>query len=148
MKMAPRSPATRGRSSANQPISATSSATSHGRHRRSTGLSGVRSMARSGGGVEGPARGHSVPTVGVLRKAGTLHAYHAEALAGGRLHHDPTFQLIRHCGTQLLQPGHFGRDVIGLDVYVNATLVAHTLNLHQGLVRLRLQHAVIAAGSR
>jgi hypothetical protein len=46
------------------------------------------------------------------------------------------------------QARHFGWDVVGLDVYVNATLVVHALDLHDGLIGWGLQHAVIAAAAR
>jgi len=57
-----------------------------------------------------------VPGIGVLREAGTLHPYDAEALAGRRLHHHPAVQAIYQLGAQLAQARHFGRDVISLDV--------------------------------
>ena len=42
----------------------------------------------------------------------------------------------------------FGRNVIGLDVYVDATLVFHALDLHNRLIRWGLQHTVIVATAR
>src|SRR5258708_21647538 len=89
-----------------------------------------------------------VPAVGVLRKTGTLYPYDAEALAGRRLHHRPAFEAIHHLGAQLRQARHFGGDIVGLDVYVHATLVIHTLDLHDGLVGRGLQHTVVAAAAR
>ena len=92
--------------------------------------------------------GQLVPAIGVLREAGTLHPYDAEALAGGRLHHHPALQAIHHLGAQLLKARHFGRDVVGLDVQVDATFVFHTLDLHDRLIGRGLQHAIVAAAAR
>jgi len=39
-----------------------------------------------------------VPAVGILREAGALYPYDAEALAGRRLHHHPALQLVHHLG--------------------------------------------------
>ena len=61
------------------------------------------------------------PTGWHFRETGTLHPYEAEALAGGRLHHQPALQAVHHLGAEFLQARHFGRDVVGLDVYVDAT---------------------------
>jgi hypothetical protein len=88
-----------------------------------------------------------VPTIGVLGKAGTLYSYDAEALAARRLHHHPTFQSRRHCRPKLLQARHFRRDVVGLDIDVHAAFVFHALDLHDGLIRRYLQHAVVAAAA-
>src|SRR5215813_2520296 len=74
-------------------------------------------------------RSFLVPAVSILRETGTLYTYDAETLARRRLHHHPALQPAHHRGTQLLQACHFGRDVVSLDVYVNATLVAHPLDL-------------------
>src|SRR5215472_18426286 len=62
-----------------------------------------------------------VPAVGVLRETGTLYPHDAEALACGRLHHDPALKAIHNFRAELLQARHFGRDVVGLDVYMDAT---------------------------
>ena len=61
-------------------------------------------------------RPYLVPGIGILREAGTLHLYDAEALVGRRLHHHPALQAVYHLCAQLLQARHFGRDVVGLDV--------------------------------
>src|SRR5262245_22753646 len=90
----------------------------------------------------------SIPAVSILRKTGTLHPYDAEALAGWRPHHHPTPRPAHDLGTHLLQACHFGGNVVGLDVYVNATLVVHPLDFHDRLVRRGLQHSVIAAAVR
>src|ERR1700752_41802 len=95
-----------------------------------------------------PKRPMSVPAVGVLRKTGTLYSYDAEALAGGRLHHHPALQAIHHLGAQLPQSRHFGRDVVGFDVYMDAALMVHALDLHDWLIGRGLQHAIIAAATR
>jgi hypothetical protein len=89
-----------------------------------------------------------LPPVGVLRKSGALNPYDAEPLTGRRLHHHPALQAVHHLGAQLLQAHHFGRDVIGLDVYVDPALVVHALDLHDRLIRWGLQHEVIAATAR
>src|SRR5260370_38851325 len=91
---------------------------------------------------------HFAPAVSTLRETGTLSPYDAEALAGRRLQHHPMLQAIHDPGAQLLQASHFGRDIVGFDVYVDATLVVHALDLHYGLVGRGLQHAVIAAAAR
>jgi len=90
----------------------------------------------------------SVPPIRVFRETRALHPHNAEALPSRRLHHDPTLQAVYDSGTEPLEAGHLGRYVIGLDIYVDATLVAHALNLHDGLIRWGLEHAVIAAGTR
>ena len=77
-----------------------------------------------------------------------LYPHDAEALAGGRLHHHPALQALRDLGPQLLQARHFGRNVVGLDVYVDATLVVHALDLHHRLIGQGLQHAVVLAAVR
>jgi hypothetical protein len=86
--------------------------------------------------------------VGVFRETGTLNPNDAEPLTGGRLHHHPVLQAVHHLGAQLLQARHFGRDVIGLNVYVDAALVVHALDLHDRLVGRGFQHDVIAAAAR
>src|SRR5262245_20620240 len=88
-----------------------------------------------------------VPTVGVLWETGTLYPYDAEALACRRLHHHPALKAVHNLRAQLLQTRHFCRDVVGLDVYVDATLVLHALDLHDQLVRWGLQHAIVAAAA-
>src|SRR5262249_5230207 len=88
-----------------------------------------------------------LPAVGVLREAGTLDPHDAEALPRGRLHHDPALQALGHRSAQLLQTRHLGRDVVGLDVEMDAALMLHALDLHDGLVGRRLQHAVVAAAA-
>src|SRR5262245_48316643 len=82
-------------------------------------------------------RSTSVPAVGVLGETGTLYPYDAKALTGRRLHHDPAFQAVHHLRAELLQARHFGRDVVSLDIDVDAAFVAHALDLHDGLVRWR-----------
>ena len=77
-----------------------------------------------------------------------MYPYDAEALACGRLHHDPALKAIHNFRAQLLQARHFGRDVVGLDVYMDATLVLHALDLHDRLVGWGLQHAVVAPAAR
>ena len=42
----------------------------------------------------------------------------------------------------------FGRDVVSLNVYMDAALVVHALDLHDGLIGWGLQHPVIAAAAR
>src|SRR5262245_6221897 len=88
-----------------------------------------------------------VPASGVFRKTGTLHAHDAESLAGGRLHHDPALESAHDRGSQFRQSCDFGRDVIGLDVDVDAALVIHALDLHDRLVGWRFEHQVIAAAT-
>src|SRR5215475_5137502 len=93
-------------------------------------------------------RSTSVPAVGVLGETGTLHPYDAKALTGRRLHHDPAFQAVHHLGAELLQARHFCRNVVSLDVDVDAAFVTHALDLHDGLARWGLKHAVVAAAAR
>lgn len=88
------------------------------------------------------------PAVGVLREPRALHADGAEPLARGRLNHHPAVQAVHHHRAQLLQAHHLGRNVIGLDVDVDAALLLHVLDLHDGLVWWRRQHAVVAAAGR
>jgi hypothetical protein len=57
-------------------------------------------------------------------------------------------QAIHNLGAQLPQASRFGRDIVGLDVYVYETLVVHALDLHDGLVGRGLQHAAIATAAR
>jgi hypothetical protein len=80
-----------------------------------------------------------VPPVGILRETGTLYPYDAEALAGGRLHDHPALQVVHHLGAEFPQARHFGRDVVGRDVYVDAALVVHALDLHDRLIGWGLQ---------
>jgi hypothetical protein len=84
----------------------------------------------------------------VLRETGTLYPHYAETLARRGLHHDPTLQTVHHPGAQFLQAVHLSFNVIGFNVYVNATLVVHALYLHERLIRRGLQHAVIAPCAR
>src|SRR5215475_7458960 len=93
-------------------------------------------------------RSYLIPAVSILRETRTLHPYDAKTLAGRRLHHHPTPQPAHYLRTQLLQAHHFRGDIVGLDVYVNATLVVHPLDFHNRLVGRRLQHSVIAAAVR
>src|SRR5258708_10419741 len=89
-----------------------------------------------------------IPLVGILRKSGTLNSHDTEALTGGRLHHHPALQAVHDSGTQLFKAAHLGGDVVGLDVDVDAALVLHALNLHDGLVGRGFQHEVVAPASR
>src|SRR5438552_3056021 len=88
------------------------------------------------------------PAARVLRKARTLHPHDAEALTRGRLHHHPALEAPHHGGAELLEPRYFGRDVVTLDVDVDATLVVHALKLDYRLVILGLEHPVVAAARR
>lgn len=88
------------------------------------------------------------PAVGVVQEAQALHADNAEALAGGRQHLHPALQADYHHGTQLFQAYNLGRDVVGLEVDEDAALVLHALDLHDGLVRRRLQYEIVAAAAR
>src|SRR5581483_10565891 len=72
----------------------------------------------------------------------------AEPLAGRGLHDDPTLAALDDGGSETLEARDLRRDVVGLGVGVNAALVLHALDLHDGLIRRRLQHAVVAAASR
>src|SRR6185437_14717658 len=94
-----------------------------------------------------PAR-PSRPGVGVLGIARPLHPHYAEPLTGGRLHHDPTLQALDDRGAELLEAPDFRGNVVGLDVEVDATFVLHALDLHDGLVRRRLQHPIVTAAAR
>src|SRR5215471_10782886 len=89
----------------------------------------------------------SVPAIGVLGKAGTLYPHDAKALTGRRLHHDPALQAVRHLGAELLQARYFRRNVVSLDIDVDAAFVTHALDLHDGLIRWRLEHTVVAAAA-
>src|SRR5207302_3395753 len=88
------------------------------------------------------------PAARVLRKARTLHLHDAEALTRRRLHHHPALEAPHHGGAELLEPRYFGRDVVTLDVDVDATLVVHALKLDDRLVILGLEHPVVAAARR
>src|SRR5437764_7337416 len=88
-----------------------------------------------------------LPRVGAVRPACALHTHHAEALAGGRLHHHPALEAPVHACAQLFQPRDFARDVVGFDIEVDAAFVLHALNLHAEFARRRLQHAVVAAAA-
>src|SRR6185437_13829956 len=90
----------------------------------------------------------SVPAVRVLRKAGPLDPHDAEALAGGRLHHDPALQAVHDLRAQLLEASHLGGNIVGFDVEVYAAFVADALDLHDGLIGRGLQHEVVAATAR
>src|SRR5947207_15845668 len=81
-------------------------------------------------------------------EAEALDAHDAEALAGGRFHHHPTLEPVHDCCAELLEARDFGGDIVGFDVDVDAALVLHALNLHDGFVGRSLQHAVIAAAAR
>jgi hypothetical protein len=85
-----------------------------------------------------------LPAVSILREPRALYPYDAETLPGWGLHHYPALQVVYHLGSQLLQAYHFGGYIVGLDVYVDATLVLYALHLHDGIVGPGLQHSVIA----
>ena len=89
-----------------------------------------------------------VPTIGVLREAGTLHAHDAEALAGWRFHDNPSFQSVDYLRTQFRQARHFGRNIIGFNVDVYAAFMVHALDFHDGLIGRRLQHPISIAAAR
>src|ERR1700722_7774561 len=90
----------------------------------------------------------SVPAIGILRETGALHPDDAEALTCRRLHHHPAFETFHHLGAQLRQARHFGGNIVGLDVYVDAAFVVDALDFHDGLVGRGLQHAVVSAAAR
>jgi hypothetical protein len=98
--------------------------------------------------IQPSSGGRLAPTIGVFRETGTLNPYHAEALARGRLHHDPTLQTVDYRGAEFLEAAYLSFDVVALDVYVNAALVVHALDLHERLIRRGLEHTVIAARAR
>ena len=75
-----------------------------------------------------------MPGICVLRKAGTLHPHDAESLASRRLHHNPALQSIHDLSAQCLQARHFSRDVVSLNIQVDATVVVYALDLHDRLV--------------
>jgi hypothetical protein len=76
-----------------------------------------------------------------------LYPHNAEALSGRRLHHDPSIQAVHDLGTELFQAAHLGCNVVGLNINVNATFMFDFLDLHDGFVGWRFQHAVIAAAT-
>jgi hypothetical protein len=99
----------------------------------------VRSRARSLAAVD------RRPAVRILGVSGALDADDAESLPGRSAHHDPALEAADDLGAQLLEAGYLGRDVVGFDVEVDPALVLDPLDLHDGFVRRRLQHAVVAA---
>src|SRR6185295_11991504 len=83
-----------------------------------------------------------VPALGVLRKTGALHSDYAEALAGGRLHHHPALEAVHDLGAEFRQTCDFRRNIVGLNVDVDAALVIDALDLHDGLIGWRFEHQV------
>lgn len=94
------------------------------------------------------AHAASGPSVRVFREPGPLHPHDAEPLPGRGLHDNPALQPLDDFGTELLQSGDLGRGIICLDVQVDPTVMTDALNLHDKLVRRRLQHPVIPAATR
>jgi len=63
-------------------------------------------------------------------------------LAGGRLHHIPGCNRADAPGAELLEPAHFGLDVIGFDVQVHTARVSDPLHLQVRLIGGRIESAV------
>ena len=53
-----------------------------------------------------------LPPIGILGESGALDPDNAKALPAGCLHHNPALQAIHHSGTQLLQAGDLGRNIV------------------------------------
>jgi hypothetical protein len=83
----------------------------------------------------------------VLRKPVALHAHDTEPLAGRRAHDDPSLHALVDRRAEFLEAGDFGRDVVGLDIEVDAAFMLDTLDLDIDLVRLAREHDVVAAGA-
>jgi hypothetical protein len=89
----------------------------------------------------------SVPPVRILRETRTLHPHDAEPLSSRGWHHHPALQAVHDVRTQVLLTRYLGRDIIGLDVQVDAAFMVDTLNLHSEFVRRGLQHPIVAAAA-
>ena len=96
-----------------------------------------------------PWRPYLVPGIGILREAGTLHSYDAEALVGRSLHHHPAlprrFTTLRFPspGAPLRQGRRRSRCLDG-----PGSSGSTPLDLDNRLVGWGLQHAIIAAAAR
>jgi hypothetical protein len=66
---------------------------------------------------------------------------------GGGAHDDPSFHALVNFRAEFLEAGDLGRNVVGLDIDVHATLALHALDLNAEFVRRGLEHAVIAAAA-
>ena len=68
----------------------------------------------------------------------------AEPMSGRSLHHHPLLQAIHDVRPHFLKTRYLGRDIVRLDVQVDATLVIDVPKLHNRLVWWCLQHPVVA----
>jgi hypothetical protein len=79
-----------------------------------------------------------LPALGVLvvQRTGT-HWQHAEQQAGRVPHHPPGLHLLHALRAESLEPGHFGVQVVGMNVQVDAR--------RAGFQALHEQHQVVSA---
>jgi hypothetical protein len=91
--------------------------------------------------------GASVPLVCIPWETRTLHTHDAEPLASRSLHHHPPLQANHDVRPQFLETRDLRRNIVRLDVQVDATFVIDALNLHNGFVWWGLQHPVVAAAA-
>jgi hypothetical protein len=77
-----------------------------------------------------------------------LNPNDAKALPGRSLHHHPALQAIDNFCSQRFQADNLGRDIVGFNVDMDATLMLDALDLDDGFILRRLQHAVVSARSR
>jgi hypothetical protein len=85
---------------------------------------------------------------GILRKARALDVHDAKSLTGWGLHHNPTLQSLNNACAKLLQPRHFARHVVRLNVDMDAAFMLDALDLHDGFVGLGRKHAIVSARAR
>src|SRR5690606_4104095 len=85
-----------------------------------------------------------VPGVDVRAEGLALLADHAEAVAAGGFHHPPALAELDLLRTELFQARDLGFDVVGLDVEVDAAVVADLLQQQDRLVVAGIQHGVTA----
>src|SRR5579863_7779792 len=82
------------------------------------------------------------PHVGLGGEVRALWPDNAEALTGRRLHHPPGTHLSDTLRSELLEPPHFGFDVIGFDVEMHSARVLDLLHLDVHLFRATLEHPI------
>ena len=88
----------------------------------------------------------SFPAVGFSLEAGRLRSHDAEALPGGRFHHDPSFHGRDALRAQCFQALRLGLEVIALDVQMHAACVLHLLHFHMQVAGRVLQQPIARIG--
>jgi hypothetical protein len=92
-------------------------------------------------------RVQSSPGVRAFLETVTLHSHDTEALARRSSHDHPSIQATVDCRSKPFEPLDFGRDIVRLDVDVDAALMVYSLDLDADLAFGCREHAVVSSGS-